>query len=49
MSTGKMRIQLIANMNVVFKYLKSTEGIRLQLIGKYILSIPLSLVQHSHT
>lgn len=41
-----MRIQLIANMNVVFKYLKSTEGIRLQLIGKYLLY--LSLLPHLH-
>lgn len=32
MSNGKMRIQLIANLNVVFKYMKTT-SIRLNLVG----------------
>jgi hypothetical protein len=33
MSKGKMRIQLIANLNVVFKFMKTTT-IRLNLVGE---------------
>jgi hypothetical protein len=33
MSSGKMRIQLVANQNVVFKFLRSKDGIRLLFVG----------------
>ena len=33
MSKGKMRIQLVANQNVVFKFLKDNKGIRLLFVG----------------
>jgi hypothetical protein len=32
-STGKMRIQTVANMTIVFKYLKSIDTIKLSNIG----------------
>jgi len=33
MSKGKMRIQFVANLNVVFKFLKDNKGIRLLFVG----------------